>query len=99
MVRKKSLLQSRADRLAHDQLARYAASIPLKPLHSETSLSPAKLAALASLPTEVIIESLQPGTMHALKAKADGTIMDGHHRLRVLRERGVDINQLPREIV
>jgi len=25
-------------------------------------------------------------------------ILDGHHRLKVLRERGVNVNTLPREI-
>jgi hypothetical protein len=39
---------------------------------------------------------MQPG---ALKARLDGTVLDGHHRLTVLTERGENINQLPREIM
>jgi hypothetical protein len=33
-----------------------------------------------------------------LKARLDGTVLDGHHRLSVLVERGEDIDALPREI-
>jgi hypothetical protein len=35
----------------------------------------------------------------ALKARPDGTVLDGHHRLVVLRERGMSIDTLPREVV
>jgi hypothetical protein len=38
----------------------------------------------------------QPG---CLKTRPDGTVLDGHHRLNVLVERGEDIHQLPREIM
>ena len=46
-----------------------------------------------------LIESLHPGQPAALKARPDGTVLEGHHRLAVLRERGVDIDTLPRELV
>lgn len=72
--------------------------VPLKPLHPESSLSRPKLAAFRRLPTEDLVDSLRPGEPGALKAKPDGTIMDGHHRAYVLRERGVDVDELPREI-
>jgi hypothetical protein len=49
--------------------------------------------------TDRLIESLRPGQRAALKARADGTVLEGHHRLAVLRERGVDIDTLPREVV
>ena len=35
---------------------------------------------------------------NSLKVKENGTVMDGNTRLRVLEERGVDINNLPRDI-
>lgn len=70
---------------------------PLKPLHSESSLSRPKLAAFARLATEELVDSLRPGESGSLKVKPDGTIMDGHHRIYVLRERGVDVDALPRE--
>ena len=31
----------------------------------------------------------------ALRARPDGTIMNGNHRIQVLRERGVDVDSLP----
>jgi hypothetical protein len=72
---------------------------PLKPLHPETSLSPAKLAEFEKLPTETLQQSLAPGQPHCLKARPDGTVLDGHHRLHVLRSRGIDIDALPREVL
>jgi hypothetical protein len=51
------------------------------------------------MPTHVLIDSLRPGQPGSLKARPDGTIVDGHHRVRVLRDRGVDVDALPREVV
>ena len=72
---------------------------PLKPLHSSASLSPVKLAELGRLSTEEIKETLLLGGTHSLKARTDGTVLDGHHRIRILRDRGIDVDSLPREIV
>ena len=72
-------------------------SAPLKPLHLEGSLSQPKLNSFRKLSTEGLVDSLRPGGAGALKVKLDGTIMDGHHRVYVLRERGVDVDALPRE--
>ena len=74
-------------------------SPPLKPLHSEASLSAAKLAALEKLSTQELRQSLAPGQEHCLKVKPDGTILDGHHRVHILDRRGEDVNALPRESV
>jgi len=71
----------------------------LKGLHPSTSLNRVKLAQLERMSTEALIESLVPGQRDCLKTRPDGTIMDGHHRIHVLRERRVDVDQLPREIV
>jgi hypothetical protein len=49
--------------------------------------------------TQVLINSLKPGQSGSLKARPDGTLMDGHHRIRILTERGVDVHVLPREIL
>jgi RHS repeat-associated protein len=46
---------------------------------------------------EEIIESLKPGKAEALRVKQDGSVMNGNNRIRVLQERGVDVNSLPRE--
>jgi hypothetical protein len=69
----------------------------LRPLHPEASMSEPKLAAFWRLTSDEILESLRPGGPGALKVKPDGTVMDGHHRLHVLRERGIDVDALPRE--
>jgi RHS repeat-associated protein len=47
--------------------------------------------------TDEIINSLKPDQKEPLKAKPDGTIMDGHSRIEVLRDRGVDVDSLPRQ--
>ena len=49
--------------------------------------------------TEILLASLAPGLRDCLKTREDGTILDGHHRLYVLRRRGVDIESLARDII
>jgi hypothetical protein len=71
----------------------------LKFLHTEGSLSMAKLDQIERMTTEHLKQTLLPGRPDCLKARADGTVLDGHHRLVVLRRRGVEIDRLPREIV
>jgi hypothetical protein len=71
--------------------------VPLRPLHADGSLSQPKVFTFRKLSTSELIRSLYPGEPGALKVKEDGTIMDGHHRVFVLRERGVDVDSLPRE--
>jgi len=74
-------------------------TVPLKSLHSEDAFSQPKLATFRKFSTEDLIGSLCPGEEGALKVKPNGTIMDGHHRVFVLRERGVDVDALPREFL
>jgi hypothetical protein len=71
----------------------------LKPLHADSSLSPAKLEKYDKAADKQLIDSLRPGQPGSLKARPDGTIVDGHHRLKILRGRGIDIDALPREII
>ncbi len=72
---------------------------PLKPLHEDRSLIESKLAPFRKLPTPELLVSLRPGQPGALKTRPDGTMLDGHHRIFVLRERGVEVDALPREII
>ena len=72
---------------------------PLQPLHSDESLNKIKLAQLERLTTEVLKSSLIPGQPSCLKARPDGTLLEGHHRIYILRARGVDVDSLEREIV
>ena len=69
---------------------------PLKSLHPETYLDKGKLAKMEKLSTEEICASLLTGE-HRLKTRPDGTILEGHHRIYVLRQRGVDVDKRPRE--
>jgi hypothetical protein len=73
--------------------------LPLKALHSEVTLNQVKLEKFSRVSTDALIESLKPGRQGALKTRTDGTVMDGHHRLKVLRDRSVDVDNLPREII
>jgi hypothetical protein len=72
---------------------------PLKLLHPEDALIPSKLAQLEQLSTETLLQSLTPGRRDCLKVRPDGTIIDGNHRILVLRKREVDVDALPREII
>jgi hypothetical protein len=69
---------------------------PLKSLHPESYLDNGKLGKMEKLSTEDICASLLTGE-HCLKTRPDGTILEGHHRIYVLRQRGVDVDKLPRE--
>jgi hypothetical protein len=70
----------------------------LKPLHSDSAINMSKLAKMEKLSTEVLVASLREGEGR-LKARRDGTILDGHHRIHILRKRGVDVDALPRDII
>jgi len=51
------------------------------------------------LSIEALRDSLVPGLKDCLKTRPDGTILDGHHRIHILRQRGVDVDRLPRDVV
>jgi hypothetical protein len=70
----------------------------LRFLHSADALNPAKLEVLRRLPA-AIRSSLQPAQPGSLKARPDGTVLDEHHRLSILLERGENVDELPREIM
>jgi ParB-like chromosome segregation protein Spo0J len=72
---------------------------PLKPLHADSSLIRSKLDKYAKLSDQELIDSLKPGQQGSLKVRPEGTIVDGHHRIKILRDRGVDVDSLPREII
>ncbi len=72
---------------------------PLKPLHTDSSLIKSKLEKYGKLTDRELIDSLKPGQRGSLKVRPDGTIVDGHHRIKILRDRGVDVDGLPREII
>ena len=71
----------------------------LKPLHSDSSLIGSKLDKYSKLSDQELIASLKPGQPGSLKVRPDGTIVDGHHRIKILRDRGINVDALPREII
>ena len=71
----------------------------LKLLHPESSLIQTKLKHFDKLSNQELIDSLRPGQSGSLKVRPDGTMIEGHHRIKILRDRGVDVDSLPREIV
>ena len=78
----------------------FARPIPAaQAFHPETSLIATKLAVFEKLSTDAIVRSLEVGQPHCLKTRPDGTILDGHHRIHVLRLRNCDVDALPREIL
>ena len=71
----------------------------LTALPADESLIPLKLAQLDQLSTEALVQSLAPGQRNCLKTRPDGTIIDGHHHVYILREREVNVDTLPHEIL
>jgi hypothetical protein len=70
---------------------------PLTRLHPDSSLSKSGLEYWRRQSTDGIVGSLAPGRRESLKVRTDGTVMDGNTRVKVLEERGYDVNELPRE--
>ncbi len=75
----------------------------LKRIHSDETLNSGSnkfdLESQRTRSTQDITDSLKPGASEPLKVKADGRIFDGNTRIKVLEERGVDINSLPRTTI
>jgi hypothetical protein len=72
---------------------------PFRFLHRPESLNRVKLVFFRSCSTSELISSLRPGEQGSLKARNNGTVLDGHHRLQVLLERGVACDSLPRKLI
>jgi hypothetical protein len=71
---------------------------PLRPLHRDESLNKVKLAQFERLQSEELLRSLEPGPSNCLRTREDGTMLEGHCLIHVLRGRGVDVDALPRQI-
>ena len=71
----------------------------LRLLHEGENLVQSKLELFRKCSTESLLQSLLPGQPGALKVRPAGTILDGNHRIKVLLERNVNINILPRETI
>jgi hypothetical protein len=68
-------------------------------MHRDDQLIEGKLEKFEKAATEELLDSLQPGKQGSMKTRPDGTMIDGHHRIKVLRGRGMDVDALPREVI
>lgn len=71
---------------------------PLKPIHPDSSLRKSSLDYWGKKSNQEIIDSLKPGQREALRVYPDGRIANGNTRIKLLKDRGVDVDSLPREI-
>ena len=77
----------------HDEISATSTTSPYNSAESD------QVNLYARLTTAELLQSLMPGQPGSLKARDDGTILDGHHRIETLRQRGIDVDQLPREVL
>jgi len=70
--------------------------VPLKRIHDTKLLAKANLPYWRKQSTEAIIKSLRPGEEEPLTVKPDGRVFQGNTRIKVLQERGIDVDSLPR---
>ncbi len=83
------------------QVAQSDEQPPLRRIHPDSTyesdqIAKGSLEHWRTQSTDQIIESLKPGTDESLLVKPDGRVSNGNTRLKVLEERGVDVNKLPR---
>lgn len=71
---------------------------PLRSIHPEISLRKSSLDFWGKKSNQEIIDSLKPGAKEPLITYPDGRIAQGNTRIKILRDRGVDVDQLPRQI-
>jgi len=57
------------------------------------------LESIRLMSTDDIVRSLAPGSPEPLTVKPDGRVFDGNTRVKVLEERGYDIELLPRTTI
>ena len=74
---------------------------PLRRIHTDKTLATGasrfSLTYWRTRKTKEIVESLRPGKQEALKVKPDGRIINGNVRIKVLEERGFEVDELERE--
>jgi hypothetical protein len=71
---------------------------PLRLIHPDSSLRKSSLDYWGKKCDQEIIDSLKPGSKEPRTTYPDGRIIQGNTRIKILRDRGVDVDQLPREI-
>ncbi len=71
---------------------------PLPLIHLPDSLRPSSLEHWAGKTTDEIVASLAPDAAAPLLVTATGTVMDGNTRVHLLKERGYDVEGMPRKL-
>lgn len=75
---------------------------PLRKIHSDEFIEAQKrpsLAAFRKMSTADLVASLAPGQPEPLTVKRDGRVLQGNTRIKVLEERGYDVDSLPRVVL
>ncbi len=75
---------------------------PLKRIHSDetiTSWNKVNYESWRKESTDDIVKSLRPGSKEPLRVKLDGRVFQGNTRIKILQDRGFNVNTLPREIL
>ncbi len=95
---------SEVDNTGYSQLAGDEALPPLRRIHPDSTyendqIARGSLRYWREQPTERIVESLRPDEKNteALGVLRDGRVYNGNTRLKILEERGYNINSLPRQ--
>jgi hypothetical protein len=71
---------------------------PLRSIHPDGSLRKSSLDFWGKKSNQEIVDSLRAGQPEALRVYPDGRIANGNTRVKILRDRGFDVDALPREI-
>jgi len=91
------------DRISRQRGALGESSPTLKRIHSDKTITSGSnrysFDYWGKQSTDDIVRSLRPGKKDALKTKSDGRIFDGNTRIKVLQDRGFDVNSLSREVL
>jgi hypothetical protein len=80
-----------------------AAWPPLRRIHDDSvyrsGSARVDLESIRRMSTDAIVESLAPAAPEPLTVKPDGRIFDRNTRIKVLEERGYDVDVLPRIVI
>lgn len=71
---------------------------PLRLIHARESLRPSSVEHWTRKESDEIVASLRPDAAAPLLVATDGTVMDGNTRIYILRDRGYDVDTLPRKL-
>jgi hypothetical protein len=71
---------------------------PPRLIHARESLRPSSVDCWTRKETDEIVASLRPDAAAPRLVATDGPVMDGNTRIYILRDRGYDVDTLPRKL-